>query len=309
LIQATQFLFRDREAYLRALDLLGAAKAYRELVARSRNLNDLFVELLPPPAGDEFEEVRSALRAIEGIRGNLVELDAELSVLRRVFEKLQEARREHEKAVRYEYVGAELARRYAEQQLTRAEQADSAAREAALQVERLHSEAEDRVRSLESGLRALRASEEFTLLEREEEARRDLESAEQNVASADHDVALARGDADRAREAAAQARQRLEDARERAAQALCSISETVREYLEQPALLALSVLADIIAAPEPSIAAPYSELQRAPSRHAATWPWRLPRAPRASTSSCAVKRSGANGKPAGCDSERKSCPI
>jgi hypothetical protein len=35
-----QLLFRDRDAYERALELLAAGKAYREMVARARNLDD-----------------------------------------------------------------------------------------------------------------------------------------------------------------------------------------------------------------------------------------------------------------------------
>ena len=87
-----QLLFRDRDAYLRTMELIAAGKAYREMVARARNLDDLFVGLLPPPAEAEFEEIRSALRAIEGIRSDLADLAAELDVLRHVIEKLVEAR-------------------------------------------------------------------------------------------------------------------------------------------------------------------------------------------------------------------------
>jgi len=258
-----QFLFRDRDAYLRGLDLIGAAKAYRELVARSRSLNDLFVELLPPPAESEFDEVRSALRAIEGIRGNLAELDAEVAVLRRVVEKLQEARREHEKLARYEFVGTERARQGAEQQEVQAGQAAASARQAALEAEQALGAAQELVRALETAWRALRASADFTLLEREEEARRDLEAAQVAVAAAEQDTAQAQTQVDRARSAAAQARQQLDLGRESASRAIRAISDAVREYLDEACLLALGALADELALAEPAaVAAPCAELQR-----------------------------------------------
>jgi hypothetical protein len=64
-----QFLYRDRDAYQRVMELITAAKSYRELVARARNLDDLFIGLLPPPAETEFREVGCAM--IDGIQADL----------------------------------------------------------------------------------------------------------------------------------------------------------------------------------------------------------------------------------------------
>ncbi len=77
-----QFLYRDRDDYQRVMELITAAKSYRELVARARNLDDLFIGLLPPPAETEFREVRDALRAIDGIQADLDDLESELGFLR-----------------------------------------------------------------------------------------------------------------------------------------------------------------------------------------------------------------------------------
>ena len=173
-----QFLYRDRDDYQRVMELITAAKSYRELVARARNLDDLFIGLLPPPAESEFREVRDALRAIDGIQADLDDLESELGILRNILERLGDARRETEKIARYEYVGAELAMREARQDH---DEASAALEEGRLSVgsatDRLAS-AESRESALADSLRTVQGGEGYALVEREAESRRDLEAAE-----------------------------------------------------------------------------------------------------------------------------------
>ncbi|OGK80463.1 MAG: hypothetical protein A2X53_17405 [Candidatus Rokubacteria bacterium GWA2_70_23] len=246
-----QLLFRDRDAYVRALELLAAGKAYREMVARARNLDDLFIGLLPPPAESEFEEVRSALRAIEGIRSDLTDLEAELAVLRRVIEKLQEAQRETEKIARYEFVGAELARRRAADAFEKARtKAETAKKDAAREEEERKAGAAE-VASRDAALRALRASEGAALLDREEEARRDAGEAEREVGRAKGDLAARQDERRRAVQDAVDAAADLDAAKDRAVVALRSVTDSARAHLDHEAVVAVGVLAGVISALEP----------------------------------------------------------
>lgn len=257
-----QLLFKDRDAYARGLELITAGKAYREMVARARNLDDLFVGLLPPPAESEFEEVRSALRAIEGIRSDLADLDAELGVLRQVIDKLQEARRETEKIARYEYVGAELARRRAAEIFEDAREKAARAREAAEQAEKARDAAAGSVASCDAALRALRASEGAALLAREEETRRDVAEAEADLARARTDLVSREAERDRASKDTSEAERKLEKVKAEAVEALRVISETAREYLDEQAVLAVGHLADVISALEPEAPPSSDDLER-----------------------------------------------
>jgi len=257
-----QFLFRDRDAYERALELIAAGKAYREMVARARNLDDLFVGLLPPPAESEFEEVRSALRAIEGIRSNLGDLDAELAVMRSVIAKLQEARSETEKIARYEFVGAELAHRQAAGGFEEVRKKAATARDDAGRAEKAREAFAGDVASRDAAFRALRASEGAALLEREEEARRDVAVAVRELAGANGDLTARKGELDRAVGDAAKADAELESAKADAAAALRSVAEAAREHLEGDAVLAVGILADAVAALETDAAASPGALER-----------------------------------------------
>jgi hypothetical protein len=248
-----QLLFRDRDAYLRALELLAAGKAYRQLVARARNLDDLFIGLLPPPAESEFEEVRSALRAIEGIRSDLSDLETELDVLRRVIEKLLDTRRETEKIARYEFVGAELARRRAEERSENARKKTEEVENAAGQAEEERKTAANDVASREAALRALRASDGATLLAREEEARGDLEEAARDVARAREELSSRDNERRRAFEDSADAEAQFESAKNRAGAALRSVAAPAREHLDDDAVSALGVLAPIVLAIDPGV--------------------------------------------------------
>jgi hypothetical protein len=264
-----QMLFRDRDAYERALELVAAGKAYREMVARARNLDDLFTGLLPPPVEAEFEEVRSALRAIEGIRSDLADLDAELAVLRGVIDKLQETRRETEKIARYQYVGAELQRREAADALRKARTLAKEAAHAATEAERRKSEAAADVASREATLRAQRATEGAALLERELEARQDVAAAQDELARAKGDLEGRKRELERAAGDAANADDALDSAKTRAGNALfSSIADGAREHLDQEALVAVSQLADAIVALEPdadlrseALEAPWTKLR------------------------------------------------
>ena len=246
-----QLLFRDRDAYVRALELIAAGKAYREMVARARNLDDLFIGLLPPPAESEFEEVRSALRAIEGIRSDLADLESELAVLRRVIEKLQEAQRETEKIARYEFVGAELVRRHATDKFERARKKAEEAKEGAARAEEAKKTAASEVASRDAALRALRASEGAALLAREEEARRDAEEAEREVGHANDDLAARQEEHRRAVQDAAKAETALDAAKAGAVAALRSITDAARAHLDHEAVVAVGALAEAVAALDP----------------------------------------------------------
>jgi hypothetical protein len=248
-----QLLFRDRDAYLRALELLAAGKAYRELVARARNLDDLFIGLLPPPAESEFEEVRSALRAIQGIRSDLSDLEVELDVLRHVIEKLRDARRETEKIARYEFVGAERARRDAEERFQNAGIKAQQAENAATQAKEERTTATNDVARREATLRALRASEGATLLAREEEARGDKEEAARDVARGREELSSRNTERSRALEDAADAEARFESAKDRAGAALRSVAAPTREHLDDEAVAALGVLAATVLSIEPGV--------------------------------------------------------
>jgi hypothetical protein len=250
-----QLLFRDRDAYERGLELIAAGKAYRDMVARARNLNDLFISLLPPPAESEFEEVRSALRAIEGIRSDLGDLDAELSVLRGVIEKLQEARRETEKIARYQFVGAELERRCAEDGLTQARAVAAAAQEHAAHAQDARKVAAAEVTSRDSGLRALQASEGATLLAREDEARRDTADAKGELDRARQDLARRDEDLRHAVQDARRAETDFADAKAAARAALESVANAAREHLDDQAAISIGSLADVIAGLEAEAAA------------------------------------------------------
>lgn len=222
-----QFLYRDRDDYRRVMELITAAKSYRELVARARNLDDLFIGLLPPPAESEFREVRDALRAIDGIQADLGDLESELGVLRNILDRLGEARRETEKIARYEYVGAELATREARRDH---EEAFAALEEARLSAgsatDRLAS-AVSRESTLSDSLRTVRGGEGFALVEREAEARRDLESAEHDRDSVREDLRRRDADLRRARDVSVEALRLLEDARRLAWEAVRKSSEGV----------------------------------------------------------------------------------
>lgn len=246
-----QLLFRDRDAYVRALELLAAGKAYREMVARARNLDDLFIGLLPPPAESEFEEVRSALRAIEGIRSDLTDLGAELAILLRVIEKLQETRRETEKIARYELVGAELARRRAAERFEQAAQRAETARGDAARAEEAKNGAAAQVASRDAALRALRASEAAVLLAREEEARRDAGDAEREASTAAEDLVARREERQRAAHDAAAAAEALEESKDHATAALREMTDAVHAHLGHEGIVALGSLAQVVSALEP----------------------------------------------------------
>ena len=246
-----QLLFRDRDAYERALELVAAGKAYREMVARARNLDDLFIGLLPPPAETEFEEVRSAPRAIEGIRSDLADLDAELGVMRLVIEKLQEARRETEKIARYEFVGAELAHRLAAAELELAQKAAETARIAAERAEKAKERAANDVATQDIALQALRASEGANLLAREEESRHYVAEAKGEVTRATAEVASRTAESKHAHEDASKADVALDAAKSAASVALQSIAEAAREHLDDAAVVTVGMLANAIAALEP----------------------------------------------------------
>lgn len=246
-----KLLCRDRDAYERALDLIAAGKAYREMAARARSLDELFIGLLPPPAEAELEEVRSALRAIEGIRSDLGDLESELGVLRRVIEKLQETRDETEKMTRYELVGAELWRRTAAAALAerRRQQEETATGAATAEETRRTAAAE--VARLDGELRDLQASEGAALLAREEEARRDTAEAGQELERAREELALRQEERRSAAAAAASTAAEAERARQRAFAALRSVSNASRLHLGDQGALALDALADAVAALEP----------------------------------------------------------
>jgi recombinational DNA repair ATPase RecF len=257
-----QLLFRDRDAYLRAMELIAAGKAYREMVARARNLDELFVGLLPPPAETEFEEVRSALRAIEGIRSDLGDLEAELAVLRGVLEKLQGARDETEKIARYGFVGAELARRAAAGDLDHARRQAQAAAAAAARAEADKQAAAAAVARWDESLRSLQASEGAALLAREEEARRDAAEAEREAGRAGEDLAARREAHRHAMQEATGAEAELDAARERALAALRPASAAVRLHLGDEAEVALGALAGAISTLEPAAPAAAGDLER-----------------------------------------------
>jgi Putative exonuclease SbcCD, C subunit/P-loop containing region of AAA domain len=264
-----QLLFRDRDAYLRATELIASGKAYREMVARARNLDDLFIGLLPPPAEAEFEEVRSALRAIEGIRSDLGDLEAELAVLRDVIAKLQEARNESEKIARYELVGAELARRAAAGELERCRRQAQTAAEAAARTEADRQAAAATVAGLDATLRNLQASEGAALLAREEESRRDAAEAEQETGRAGGDLAARREEHRRAVQEAARAEAAVEAARERALGSLRSVTAAARLHLGDEAAEALGALAGALSTLEPATPAGPGRPPGAPAPEAA----------------------------------------
>jgi DNA repair exonuclease SbcCD ATPase subunit len=246
-----QLLFRERDAFLRAMELIAAGKAYREMVARARNLDDLFIGLLPPPAEAEFEEVRSALRAIEGIRSDLGDLAAELGVLRGVIDKLQEARNETEKIARYQLVGAELARRAAARRLAQAAGLARTAEQEAARAEDGKQAAAGEVAMLDAAVRSLQASDGAALLAREEESRRDAEEAEREAERAGDDLAARREEHRRAVEDANRTTAELDAARERAMAALRSATAAARDLLGDEAMMAVGDLASAISAVEP----------------------------------------------------------
>lgn len=101
-----QFVYGDREGYLRVLELLAAAKSYHAMVGRARNMDALFIELLPPPDRDAFQELQPALTSIDKISANLEELGNELKLLRFGMDKIKIAREETERIARYEYLQA-----------------------------------------------------------------------------------------------------------------------------------------------------------------------------------------------------------
>ncbi|MDD5306008.1 MAG: SbcC/MukB-like Walker B domain-containing protein [Deltaproteobacteria bacterium] len=257
-----QLLFKDRDAYARGLELITAGKAYREMVARARNLDDLFVGLLPPPAESEFEEVRSALRAIEGIGSDLADLDAELGVLRLVIDKLQETRRETEKIARYEFVGAEFARRRAAGIYEDVRGKAEKAREDAEQAEKAREAAANNVASCDAALRALRASEGAALLAREEEVHRDVAEEKAELARARTDLVSREAERDRAYKDASEAEGRLDRDKADAVEALRVISETARDYLDEQTVLAVGHLVDVIGALEPEAVPSSGEIEK-----------------------------------------------
>ncbi|OIP34032.1 MAG: hypothetical protein AUK27_08685 [Deltaproteobacteria bacterium CG2_30_66_27] len=222
-----QFLYRDRDDYRRVMELITAAKSYRELVARARNLDDLFIGLLPPPAESEFREVRDALRAIDGIQADLGDLESELGILRNILDRLGEARRETEKIARYGYVGAELATREARRDHEEASAALEEARLSAGSATDRLAAAESRESTLTDSLRTVRGGEGFALVEREAEARRDLEPAEHDRDRGREDLRRRDVDLRRARDVSVEALRLLEDARRLAREAVRKSSEGV----------------------------------------------------------------------------------
>jgi hypothetical protein len=222
-----QFLYRDRDAYQRVLELVTAAKSYRELVARARNLDDLFAGLLPPPAESEFREVRDALRAIDGIQADLGDLESELGFLRNIIDRLRDARHETEKIARYEYIGAELARRAAQEGHEAATASLGEARRSADAAARRLEAAESRESAVADSLRTVRGGEGFALVEREAEARRDLETAEGDRDRAAEDRRQRESDLERVRAASREAARLLGNARGGASRAVREAAEGI----------------------------------------------------------------------------------
>ncbi len=245
-----QFLFRDRDSYGRVLELITAAKSYRELVARSRNLDDLFIGLLPPPAEAEFLEVREALRAIDGIQADLDDLESELGFLGNILDRLGDARRETEKIARYEYVGAALAAGEARKTHEEACAAlEDARRSVAGAGERLAVAASGEA-SVEDSLRTVRGGEGFALVEREGDARRDLGAAELNRDMARDDRKRREAELERVRTDSEESLRRLEEAKRRVLAAARVASEGAARC-GPAAVHSLAAFADAAAEIEP----------------------------------------------------------
>src|SRR5579875_1487501 len=244
--EIARYLFKDRAAYTLAMDLIAAAKAYRALVAKARNINELFVSLLPAPAEEEFEEVRSALRAIDGIHSSLAELQEELNVLRFVIQKLQEARKENERIARYEFVAAEL--HWKKQQLHNDElqsQLQDARRALSDALSSLET-CRDRIDDLESLLRELRGSDDSTILNQEEHARMELETALQDEEACEHDLAQRRHDLAMRERERDQALDALNASKHQMHQAILSSTQATQDHLGEAGLSLAATLLQLV---------------------------------------------------------------
>lgn len=70
-------LFTGEPAYDEAVRFWGMAKAYREIVASSRDFGALFERLLPAPDGAVFDDILRTVRAIDDLEVALGELDGQ----------------------------------------------------------------------------------------------------------------------------------------------------------------------------------------------------------------------------------------
>lgn len=173
-----KFLFQDREAYERAMELLRTAKSYRSIVAKAHSLDDLFVSLLPTPNQELYKELRPAITSIDAINADLELLEEELALIQQVVAKLNEARSETEHAARLHFVLAERLRRHAAKVHEKAVETLKEARQAAEEKAGALQKATEDLNATDGALRSLRASEDAALVERLRELSSALGQAE-----------------------------------------------------------------------------------------------------------------------------------
>jgi hypothetical protein len=82
----------------------GTAKAYREIVSRSRDFDALFSELLPAPDTQVFSDILRSLREIDDLEVTLRELDTQSTYIAGLVELTAEIARQREACARYTWL-------------------------------------------------------------------------------------------------------------------------------------------------------------------------------------------------------------
>lgn len=201
-LRELESLFGGASSFDRVAMLWQLAKSYKDLAVRTRKLSDLFVEFLPAPDPEPFQQVRKGLQDAREIEEQLAELRAGRDRLRELADLLGKLNAEREGVLRLDYMLAQHERTKLEKQ--REQRQGLLAREtetlraAEQQLGLVNGELKER--EAEQGV--LRSSEAMGLVERlnvaEQEARREEEAhkaQQRRVEASQRDVERIRGEA------------------------------------------------------------------------------------------------------------------
>lgn len=100
--------FDGRERFSEVCRILKMGKAYREIVASSRDYHELFRRLLPEPKTDVFERVIEALRTLDASKSELSSMEERLEYLRDLGELVAEIADCRDSQLLFDWLGHHL---------------------------------------------------------------------------------------------------------------------------------------------------------------------------------------------------------
>jgi hypothetical protein len=221
--RVAEFLCDNREEYGRITRLWQKAKSFRELARAARQMNELFLGVLPPPDPEPFHKVRKAFADIQKCRADFQDIRQQIELLIALNGSLDNVRESREAHRRYEYLAAKTgleARRAdleeARRQLGRAEDEHST-------LSKELDEQERRKSGIEEELSLIRRSDGFQTAEL-------IEQQELRLREEQEQRGQLKEEARRAETTLADSRTNLKDARRAAEQTLISARAAGEEW-------------------------------------------------------------------------------